>query len=226
MNSTLFDPTDTGALDDDLAVARERRRRVLGGILQVTRARSGWKVNDAASAAGIAPMTWRRMEDGLAVRERSYIAVDGILGVTPGTVKRALNDDLLMVELVGRTGVDVGPQHRERAADFLDHLARGIDGATAKRTVSPETAQALAMAAQHVPAVRPTSLDLTSDLLKQLGRELDPAHVTPAIRELVRAAAQAIPDLMRVELKDCERDIAALQEKVDDLNGTAHREAS
>ncbi|QJY51232.1 hypothetical protein [Pseudonocardia broussonetiae] len=107
----------------DPAERRAVRRLVLAGMLQSIRARNGWSVNDAASRASIAPMTWRRLEDGLDVRRRSLTAVDGLLEQPFGTVSRALNDDLVMVELLRLDRDDVDAVAPETSASYLDALA-------------------------------------------------------------------------------------------------------
>ncbi|MGD9530540.1 MAG: helix-turn-helix domain-containing protein, partial [Pseudonocardia sp.] len=121
-DDSLFDDPD---LDHgpDLAERRTVRRQVLAGILRVIRGRNDWSVNDAASAASIAPMTWRRLEDGLDVRKRTLTALDSLLGQPFGTVRRALDDDLVMVSLTGLADVDASTVAPEDAGAFLDALA-------------------------------------------------------------------------------------------------------
>ncbi|MEU7817075.1 helix-turn-helix domain-containing protein, partial [Pseudonocardia sp. NPDC049154] len=118
-DDTLFDDPDVDRPDP--AERKNVRRHVLGGLVQIIRARRGWSVNDAASAASVAPMTWRRVEDGLDVRQRTLTALDGLLGVQFGTVKRALDDDLVMLELVDL--VDIGVGMDEALADPAGTLA-------------------------------------------------------------------------------------------------------
>lgn len=202
MTETLFDSISVNH-DEALVV----RRRALGGAVQTLRARQGWKVADAAVAAHIAPMTYRRIEDGMTVREKSYLAVDVLFDVAPGTVKRALRDDTLMVEIVGRAGVDVRHVTPDRAARFLDSFARQTTtGETPQPAVTPDMAEALRLASQHVPAATPTNLALAHRLVEQL---LDTTRPTPATKALLKAALEAMPDLIAEQLHDCEDDVRA-----------------
>lgn len=153
---------------------RRTRRLALGGALQLIRARNRWTVLDAAHHAQLAPMTVRRIEDGLPVRDRSYAALDKLLGLMPGSVKRALADDRVMADFVrATTGEDVV----------------GLGGLEAfagqTRTNSPRQARA--------EANPPTELELVNRVIERLTQR---AAQTPAIRELVRAAAAALPDLI------------------------------
>lgn len=197
---------------DDLAVNRDReedhrrtRRLALGGAVQLVRASNGWTVLDAAHHAKLAPMTFRRIEDGLPVREKSYAALDKLLDLAPGTVKRALADDRVMTGLV-------------QTVTRQDVVAAGGLAAFAGQTrtnsprqarewpvVTPETARALELAAAHVPSNPPTALELANRLIERLAVSSMPQ--TQAIRDLVRAAAAAVPDLMAVQLGAAERDL-------------------
>jgi hypothetical protein len=109
---------------DTEAERRQIRQLALGGALQLIRGRRAWSVNDAAQHAGLAPMTWRRIEDGLTVRAASHTAVDRLLELPFGTVRRALNDDLMMVDIVKLTGTDVRHVATDNAAEFLADFAR------------------------------------------------------------------------------------------------------
>jgi len=199
---------------DELAVNRDReednrrtRRLALGGALQLVRASNGWTVLDAAHHAKLAPMTVRRIEDGLPVRDRSYAALDGLLGLVPGTVKRALADDRVMTGLIKTaTGQDVTVVGG--LAPFADQTRTNSPRQQRESSrwpaVGPETSRALAMAASHVPTEQPTVLEMVNRVLERLARE---QTQTPAIRELVRAAAAAVPDLIARQLDECEREM-------------------
>lgn len=82
------------------------RRKALGDALRQIRITRGQTIDDVAKAAGIAPMTVRRLEDGATVRDRTHQALDAHLGVSPGTVKLALLDDTRMASLLARLGVE------------------------------------------------------------------------------------------------------------------------
>lgn len=207
--------------DDDRPNPEHRaatRKVALGGALEIVRARNVWSVNDAASAAQIAPMTWRRMEDGLDVRQRTHVAVDKLLDLPFGTVKRALNDDALMVQLVTVCGADT----RDAADDptaFLEAFAEQTrtgsprqareGNLSARWTLGPrqtqrQVEQALAALAEHVPAGKPTNLELATQLVERL-TSLPP---TTAIDDAVHAILKAMPDLIARTCQDAEQDIA------------------
>lgn len=131
-DDTLFDDPDSGARPDP-AVRRAVRRQVLGGVLHVIRSRKAWSVNDAASQAGIAPMTWRRVEEGLEVRARTLTALDGLLGQPFGTVRRALDDDAEMRRLAKMADVlplDDDGMSAGSTAEWLDQLAERFRSGT------------------------------------------------------------------------------------------------
>lgn len=233
MSTTLFD--DPGMTHHhDQNARRHARRLALGGALQLIRTRNGWSVNDAAEAAKIAPMTWRRMEDGLDVRERSHAALDVLLDLPFGTVKRALADDLLMVEIVKMAGVDVRHVASDNAAEFLATFAEqtrtgsprqvrathhravadavGVqdraDPIHARRATAgacdEQLLDALAALSQHVPRVQPTPMELATNLVETLAA----LNVTPAIEEAVQAVLRAMPDLIGTALRTASLDIA------------------
>lgn len=227
MTTTLFADDDVTHASDDPGVRRATRRLALGGALQLIRARQGWNVNEAASRASIAPMTWRRLEDGMPVRERSHAALDQILGLPFGTVKRALNDDLLMVEIVKLAGIDTRHVVAHNAFEFLQGFGeqtrtdsprqvRAAAVGQARMQMPPAapvawpaideaTRRALEAVSLHVPTVKPTDLELVNRVVEQLTRT---TTQTPAIRELIQAAARAVPDLIAQQLAEAERDLA------------------
>jgi transcriptional regulator with XRE-family HTH domain len=201
MTAAIFE----GTVDQDAVEHRQTRRMALGGALQLIRLRNGWNVNDAASRAGIAPMTWRRMEDGQNVRANSYAAVDKLLGLTFGAVKRALNDDLLMVqEIVKLTGTDVRHVASDNAHEFLSEFAR----TTAK---GPGAVQQLftdpgGIRIMHHPDTGTQVLDEHNQprpwqprdlqLIGQLVELVSPFKGVPAIDELMAALKNATPVLI------------------------------
>lgn len=221
-DTSLFDEPDADTRPDP-AERRAVRRQVLAWVLRTIRARRGWNVNDAASAAGIAPMTWRRLEDALDVRTRTLTALDTLLGQPFGTVRLALDDDATMVAVAGLAEGKVSSVQMDDAAGYLDELAeRYRSGAShtvtvsGRATVNPPpprawpavddaTRQALAAAALHVPAVRPTDLELVNRLVEQLTRS---TVQTSAVRALIQAAAAAVPDLIAQQLAEAERALA------------------
>lgn len=215
--TTLFDDHDMDQ-GPDPGVRRAVRRAVLGGVLHLIRAARGWNVNDAASQAGMAPMTWRRLEDGLDVRRRSLAAVDHLLDEPLGTAQRALDDDLLMLSLAGKHGVDVTAAGPIGAADFLDQLAERFRTGTVSSSparpagerwpvVDDAHRRALDAMAHHVPALAPTPLDHARALIRALDGTTE-----PLLQELCRVACKALPDLMALELHQAEAEMAEREE--------------
>lgn len=227
-DESLFDDPDVTTRPDP-AERRAVRRHVLGGILQVIRARRAWSVNDGASHAGIAPMTWRRVEEGLDVRQRTLTALDGLLGQPFGTVRRALDDDLAMVQLVRFADIDTEGVDVADPAGFLAALAERFRSGTApavlasdvtahsrprdraierhSRAVSPETLASLA-------GIVPPMSDLTraAELVERITRRT----LTPALENAVAAILAAMPDLVTDRIQDS-------LPAVDVLAGSANR---
>lgn len=204
---TLFGDTNVSPPDED--TRPELRARALGGVLAILRARNGWSVEAAAAHAGLSHMTVRRLEEGRPVRSKSLAAVDRLLERTVGTVHRALNDDDLMVDLVRAVAGVVDDEHVGPAA-FLARFAEQTGPQhRAVRTDWPEvedaTRRALALASMHVPSVRPTDLEVVNRMIERLAPA---ASTTESIRDLVQAAARAIPDLIARQLDDAEHDLA------------------
>lgn len=232
----LFGDPEEMTHDEDPAVRRTVRMLALGGALQLVRVRNGLNVNEAAAHANLAPMTLRRIEDGLPVREKSHAALDKFLDLAVGTVKRALADDMAMIELLRLTGVDTRHVHVDNAAEFLAAFADQLrtDSPRQQRVLGPvrsgpvrsglpghgpvsawppvddATRQALYALSQHVPA-QPTDLQLVQSMLDQLTRTAP----TPAIKDLIEAALRAMPDLIARQLEQAEREIRAEAEDDD-----------
>jgi len=231
MTTTLFDDHENDHRPDP-EQRRAARQLALGGVLQYLRAKNVWSVNDAASHAGIAPMTWRRLEDGLDVRQRTHVAIDKLLHAPFGTVKRALGDDWLMYHFLRDHGPelhlisdldDVTPAN---VADFLLHFAEDVRGMSPRQSANPsmtskwtlgpkatlkhvdatrqEVETALAALSQHIPAGRPTNLELATQLVERM-TALPP---TAAIDEAVHAILKAMPDLIARTCVEAEQDIA------------------
>lgn len=203
--TAALDSLFEGAVDQDATEHRQTRRMALGGALQLIRLRNGWNVNDAASRAGIAPMTWRRLEDGQNVRANSHAAVDKLLGLPFGTVKRSLNDDLLMVqEIVKLTGADIRHVASDNAHDFLDQFARttakgpGVvqqlltDPRGIRLLHHPDTGTQILDEQLQPRAWRPADLQLIGQLVELVA----PFKGVPAIDELMDALRNATPVLV------------------------------
>lgn len=224
-DDTLFDDDDVDQRPDP-AVRQAVRRLVLGGILQVVRTRNAWSVNDAASAASIAPMTWRRVEEGLDVRKRTLTALDELLKQPFGTVRRALDDDLAMVALTQLADVDISEVSPTTAADFLDALAERFRTGTAvevyRHDVNPLTREYTirhaagtvginmrGLGVTQVPGARPayrvripgppvSDLTRAAELVDHISRRA----TTPALERAVKALLAAMPDLVTPNLDD------------------------
>ncbi len=209
-DETLFDDHDVDRRPDP-AERRAVRRHVLAGIVQALRRRHNWTVNDAASAASIAPMTWRRLEDGLDVRQRTLTALDSLLGQQFGTVRRALDDDLVMLELAQLADVDVAGVKPDGVSVYLDDLAeRFRTGSPAPssarahaRTATGHGTANLALSAsavgRAVDAAR-AAMPATSDLTRaaELVDLISKRSMTPALQLAVKAILAAMPDLVSV----------------------------
>lgn len=212
VDDSLFDDPN-GPTRPDPAQRRTVRRHVLGGILQVLRARRAWSVNDAASAAGIAPMTWRRVEEGLDVRQRTITALDGLLGQPFGTVRRALDDDLAMVQLVRLTDVETEGVDTSAPSDFLDVLAERFRSGTAPvapaRSLYVRALVGAPARGPHQSAIltSPASSGMMapmSDLTyaAQLVDRITRRTLTPALENAVAALLAAMPDLVTDQIQD------------------------
>jgi hypothetical protein len=212
----LFDDSDVTR--DDRGSAADLRARALGGVLALFRAQQGWAVETAAAHARLSHMTWRRLEEGRAVRTKSLAAVDRLLERPIGTVSRALRDDLLMLQLVNLV-TDTG-EAAHGVVPFLQRFAEQSGpgrvttarGPSAWPVVAEHTSRALAIAAQHVATVQPTELELATRLIERL---VSAAGTTPAIRVMVQSVAAAIPDLMARALDQVEHDMAGDRAPVD-----------
>lgn len=174
------------------------RAFALGGVLQILRASKGWSVEQAAVHAGLGHMTWRRMEDGFSVRAKTYAAVDQLFELPFGTVKRALNDDLLMVQLIARVGVETKDVTTATAPDFVERFAKQTLSKTAKSTVQARAGFAGSPTRRPVEApvaARPAAvsdLELAAQLLDRVTRR----ELTPRLETAVRALLDAMPDLI------------------------------
>lgn len=187
---------------------RTVRRLVLAGVLQGYRNGNGWSVNDAASKASMAPMTWRRLEEGLDVRRRAQSSVDSLLGLPFGTIARALNDDALMIELVMSHGNDVVDARKAKdPASFLDMLAERARSGSAPvhhyRTITdhaPAVDSVTASVSRVSAQVTPPISDLTraAQLVDQITRRT----LTPALENAVAAILAAMPDLITPNIHD------------------------
>lgn len=198
-DETLFDDHDVDHRPDQ-AHRRAVRRHVLAAVLSTWRAERGWSVNDAASKASIAPMTWRRMEQGLDVRRRTLTALDGVLGQPLGTVTRALNDDYLMVSLAGQSAVIAPSDLDDDPAVVLDRVAARQNGTHHRRQVV-ETVGIASEEAVGTPTVRVhpatatgagTAGDVTAAATAALGGMRSHAGSWPVVDEATRRALVAL----------------------------------
>lgn len=98
------------------------RRCALGAVLRHWRASKGLSVEAMAEHAGLSHMTWRRLEDGHAVRPLTYRTVEQAADVPAGLVVRALKDDEALIELAEKLGIEV-PQDQQEWPSFLRSFA-------------------------------------------------------------------------------------------------------
>ncbi len=172
--------TDRDADAADLAIQRAYvRRRALGGALHVLRTHQGQTIRQAAEAAGMSHMTWIRLEQGLAVKGRTLYALDPVLGRPTGTVARALEDDVLMLALLGQTGAAVteGVAPEDAGAFLLAFVERVSTGA-----VRPAEVTTSGM----------TEFQLATALVERLRKGPPTSELE---RGVIDAALAAMPDL-------------------------------
>ena len=133
-------------------------------------------------------MTWRRLEDGYGSRTQSYAKVDHLLGLSPGTVKRALGDDLLMLALMrDAAGVDTADATAGTASSFVERFAHQTLSETAKQTVPAR----LAPPSSGSSAALASDLVAAAALIDRLGRR----PPTPAVERARAALFAALPEL-------------------------------
>jgi len=105
------------------------RRIQLGEALKGYRSAQDWKVDEAAAATGIAPMTWRGLEAGLSRRPNSYGAIDSLLDLRRGTTARALDEDDTALEIVLKAlDYDPAPQQEaDRELVVMQTVAEAVE---------------------------------------------------------------------------------------------------
>lgn len=204
MTAGLFDDPSMYAAATDQQRGT-MRALALGGVLQTLRTARGWSVEQAAVHAGLGHMTWRRMEDGFNVRAKTYAAVDTLFELPFGTVKRALNDDLLMVQLIGRVGVDTSEVSTSSAPRFVDTFARQTLSKTAREAVRARAMPGRASSRgavpdrpEPLPPPLPGNVAALSDIetAAQLLDRLTRRRMTPAMDTAVRALLDVMPELI------------------------------
>lgn len=100
-----------------ISVASENevlRRCALGAFLRHWRATQGLSVE----RAGLSHMTWRRLEDGHAVRAQTHSVVETATELPAGLVARALRNDEALIELAELLGI-AGPDENQSPAAFV-----------------------------------------------------------------------------------------------------------
>lgn len=98
------------------------RRCALGAFLRHWRASQAISVEALAERASLGHMTWRRLEDGHAVRPATYVTVETVAQLPAGMVSRALLDDDALIELAGHLGI-AGPDANQSPAAWLRSFA-------------------------------------------------------------------------------------------------------
>jgi transcriptional regulator with XRE-family HTH domain len=169
------------------------RALALGGVLQLLRTQKGWSVEQAAHQAGLGHMTWRRVEDGFAVRRRTYAALDTILSLPVGTVQRALNDDTLMLSLLGQV-VEVHPLDADDAAGYVERFAHQTLSGSPRQTSALRPAAAAG--GQGDGPVAGTLVTAAGDLATRLA-SIPPGERTPQHDAALRALLDLMPVLLR-----------------------------
>lgn len=131
----------------------------LGGVLQIVRGIRGWSVETAAREAHMGHMTWRRIEDGQPVREKTYGQVEACLGLGSGLIRRALTSPSTMIVLANDLGIDVSSVEQGLLTEggFLDQLARTVTerkDAKPSALTDPETDDVAAALREIADAMR------------------------------------------------------------------------
>lgn len=171
---TPVDPPPSPPLD---ARARESaRRRALGAVVRSFRRARGWSVRDAAADAGVAPMTWRRVEQGLEVRACTLARLDRALSRPAGDVASALEDDVAATGLAAVAGLR--PALGEAPPAFVDRLAARLERGTGPPSAAAELAGL-------------SDLALAVGLLERLAE----LPQVPAVRAAAAAVGQVLPTL-------------------------------
>jgi transcriptional regulator with XRE-family HTH domain len=163
---------------------RGMRRLALGGVLQLLRDARGWSVEAAAREVRMGHMTWRRVEDGFAVRRRTYATLDGLLEVPLGTVQRALNDDPMMLQLAARVVDPLEVASTSDPAVWVETFAQ--------QTLSGSPRQAAAFAPPPAAPAPAPLVTAVGDLVTRLAA--DPRRSSATERAL-RALLDLMPEL-------------------------------
>jgi transcriptional regulator with XRE-family HTH domain len=203
MDGTLFDQ-DVDRPDPEIRSAV--RRAVLGGVVKVWRTRKGWSVNDSAAASGMAPMTWRRVEQGMTVRRHAETQIDKLLGQPFGTIRRALDDDPAMVSLSG-IAVDAGVV--DDPAAYLDELAERFRSGTVPNGITAATrppSRPIVPAVPVVSAANTADVVLASELVAHMVR----GPLTEAMTNAIASVLAALPDMLTASAEDTIAAVSAL----------------
>lgn len=196
--------------------ARDRRLYALAAVLRIVRADRGWSVEVAAGNAGVGHMTWRRSEQGVPSRMKTYSAMDRLFDLAPGTVHRATRNDDLMVEFAGRMGVDITDADTLGSAEWVAKLAESAAAGTPAGNVvaperpvedRPELLRSLGLLAQHTPTARPTDLQVATDLVERMGR-LSQESPDPDLTAAIQAVLKAVPHMIGVTVRDAGRELS------------------
>jgi transcriptional regulator with XRE-family HTH domain len=133
--------------------AEALRRCALGAFLRHWRASQDLSVEAMAERAGLSHMTWRRLEDGHAIRARSLGIVEQAAGLPSGAIIRALNDDDALVELAEKLGIEIDKNQSSQA--FLRSFGWPVQWA------------------QQITDPQPDDLEVASALLSRLTARRD-----------------------------------------------------
>ena len=126
-------------------------RGVFGHDVKIERLRRGLSVERAAKKGHLSHVTWRRIEKGQAVNERSYIGVDMVFDLAPGTALQILSSECNLGEAVNdresltlaeererndsgrRYGIEqvMATINAETIPDLIDHASRRLRQALA-----------------------------------------------------------------------------------------------
>lgn len=128
----------------------DRDLQRLAALARRRRADLGLALNDAvAKAGGVSKNTWRRVEQGLPIRETNYVKIDGLLKWAPGSCLAALEgrDPIPVTEV---TDSPSGSMKSPIPDDVLDDRARRIVQLALLATAKASTAEEIREQSERV----------------------------------------------------------------------------
>ncbi|MFG3510194.1 hypothetical protein ACGF5F_32380 [Streptomyces sp. NPDC047821] len=104
------------------------QRQLLGALVKQRRTSLHLGKDEAAKACGVAPMTYRAVEEGRNVRDTTYAKIEARFGFTPGSCQAVL-DGADSIKLDDGTELFEGAQARPTLDGLADELKSAITSA-------------------------------------------------------------------------------------------------